>query len=275
MAYETPGAEWRALLTGEHTGAQMLRRQVPVPPIPAPMQALLRTLSRRRRGSSSGPGSGRGSATPALQELLRGVGEEGVGGAEVELSMLFADIRGSTGLGERLRPAEFTALLNTFYRIASDAIVSSSGMVDKFVGDEAIGLFIPRHTGAPPRRGRDCRGQGDPRSGRSRRCVGVWFDSGWCRRPHGNRVRRHGRIQRGDFRLHGARRQRQHHGSAGLIGGGRRAAGFRRGGRVGGHDHRRSRPSNRRCSRPGGRSRRLLDPAGDGHRLSGHHGGTA
>ena len=61
--------------------------------------------------------------------------------------MLFADIRGSTGLGERLRPAEFTALLNTFYRIASDAIVSSSGMVDKFVGDEAIGLFIPMHTG--------------------------------------------------------------------------------------------------------------------------------
>ena len=71
----------------------------------------------------------------------------GVGGAEIELSMLFADIRGSTGLGERLRPAEFTALLNTFYRIASDAIVSSSGMVDKFVGDEAIGLFIPMHTG--------------------------------------------------------------------------------------------------------------------------------
>lgn len=72
----------------------------------------------------------------------------GVGGAEVPISLLFADIRGSTGFGERLRPAEFSALLNEFYRLAAEAITSSDGIVDKFVGDEAIGLFLPAFAGA-------------------------------------------------------------------------------------------------------------------------------
>jgi Adenylate cyclase, family 3 (some proteins contain HAMP domain) len=74
--------------------------------------------------------------------------KHGVAGAEVPLSLLFADIRGSTGLGERLRPAEFSALLGGFYRVAADAIVASDGVVDKFVGDEAIGLFIPGFSGS-------------------------------------------------------------------------------------------------------------------------------
>lgn len=71
----------------------------------------------------------------------------GVGGAEVPVSLLFADIRGSTGLGERLRPVEFSALLSAFYRLAADAITTSDGIVDKFVGDEAIGLFLPAFAG--------------------------------------------------------------------------------------------------------------------------------
>ena len=71
----------------------------------------------------------------------------GVGGAEVPVSLLFADIRGSTALGERLRPADFSALLNDFYRLAAQAITSNDGIVDKFVGDEAIGLYLPAFTG--------------------------------------------------------------------------------------------------------------------------------
>jgi adenylate cyclase len=71
----------------------------------------------------------------------------GVGGAEVELSLLFADIRGSTGLGERLSPSQFSGLLTSFYKLAAKAITEQDGIVDKFVGDEAIGLFIPGFSG--------------------------------------------------------------------------------------------------------------------------------
>ena len=81
------------------------------------------------------------------KSCLGSLTKHGVGGAEVELSLLFADIRGSTGLGERLRPAQFSALLNAFYRLAAEAIVANDGVVDKFVGDEAIGLFVPGFSG--------------------------------------------------------------------------------------------------------------------------------
>ena len=82
------------------------------------------------------------------KNCMRGLIKRGVGGAEVELSLLFADIRGSTALGERLQPAEFSGVLSAFYRLAAAAIVAHEGVVDKFVGDEAIGLFIPGFSGA-------------------------------------------------------------------------------------------------------------------------------
>ena len=82
------------------------------------------------------------------KNCMRSLIKRGVGGAEVELSLLFADIRGSTALGERLRPAEFSSILSAFYRLAAAAIVANDGVVDKFVGDEAIGLFIPGFSAA-------------------------------------------------------------------------------------------------------------------------------
>src|SRR3954471_14771895 len=69
------------------------------------------------------------------------------GGAEVELTFMFADIRGSTGLGERLSPAEFSRLLNRFYEIAARVVVAHDGLVDKFVGDEVVAFFAPPFAG--------------------------------------------------------------------------------------------------------------------------------
>ena len=71
-------------------------------------------------------------------------------GVEIPISLLFSDIRGSTAIGERMRPAEFHAFLDHFYRLGSDSIVDHDGIVDKVVGDEVIGLFFggisgPRH----------------------------------------------------------------------------------------------------------------------------------
>ncbi len=73
------------------------------------------------------------------------------GGAEVDASMLFADIRGSTALGEKLTPTEFRSVLDRFYSTASRVVFAHDGMVDKFVGDELVAVFPPmlsaeRHT---------------------------------------------------------------------------------------------------------------------------------
>lgn len=69
------------------------------------------------------------------------------GGAEVECTLLFADVRGSTALAEGMAPAAYRALLNRFYAVAADVLVRHEAVVDKFVGDEAVAIFVPALTG--------------------------------------------------------------------------------------------------------------------------------
>jgi adenylate cyclase len=65
------------------------------------------------------------------------------GGAEIECTLLFADVRGSTGLAERLPPREFNRLMGRFYDTAAQVVTEHDAFVDKFVGDEIIGIFVP------------------------------------------------------------------------------------------------------------------------------------
>lgn len=65
------------------------------------------------------------------------------GGAEVETSMLFADIRGSTALAEKMTSTAFRSLLDRFYTTASGVVFAHDGMLDKFVGDELVAAFPP------------------------------------------------------------------------------------------------------------------------------------
>ena len=65
------------------------------------------------------------------------------GGAEVECSLLFADVRGSTTLAEQVSPREFNRLMGWFFDVASEILVNHDAIVDKFVGDEIIGIFVP------------------------------------------------------------------------------------------------------------------------------------
>jgi adenylate cyclase len=66
-----------------------------------------------------------------------------VRGAEVELSMLFADIRGSSKLARQMSVLDFTRLMDRFYKVSSDVLIDHDAIIEKFVGDEIVGLFIP------------------------------------------------------------------------------------------------------------------------------------
>jgi adenylate cyclase len=70
------------------------------------------------------------------------------GGTELEISMLFVDVRGSTGLAEHMTSADFSQLMNRFYKVATDVLIRTDAIIDKFVGDEVIGLYLPIFTGA-------------------------------------------------------------------------------------------------------------------------------
>jgi len=69
------------------------------------------------------------------------------GGAEIECTMLFADIRGSTTLAESMTAGAFRDLLDRFYTVASTTVFDHHGVVDKFVGDELVALFVPLMSG--------------------------------------------------------------------------------------------------------------------------------
>jgi len=61
--------------------------------------------------------------------------------------MLFADIRGSTALAEKMSPAEFGKLISRFFAVASDVIINSQALLDRLVGDQVIGLYLPGFAG--------------------------------------------------------------------------------------------------------------------------------
>ncbi len=69
------------------------------------------------------------------------------GGAEIEGAMLFADIRGSTALAERMSAGEYHDLLNRYFAVATQVVFKHDGFVDKFVGDELVALFFPLLSG--------------------------------------------------------------------------------------------------------------------------------
>ena len=69
------------------------------------------------------------------------------GGTELEISMLFVDVRVSTNLAERMSATDFSRLMNRFYTVATEALMKTDAFIDKFVGDEVIGLYFPLFTG--------------------------------------------------------------------------------------------------------------------------------
>jgi adenylate cyclase len=86
--------------------------------------------------------------TPHLCTRCHNTASQHLGGAEVELTMLFADIRGSTSLAEKMSPSEFGQLISRFFAVAGEIIVQSQALLDRLVGDQVIGLYIPGFAGA-------------------------------------------------------------------------------------------------------------------------------
>ncbi len=140
-------SQWRALLTGEDKSLLAVRRRwrhVPSAP---------------RCKVCASPFHGIGGAfakvfwhgpmreNPLLCKACFGQLSGHPGGAELEISVVFADVRGSTGLAERTSAAQFRGLLQAYYRSAAIAIDANGGIIDKFLGDGVMALFIPVITG--------------------------------------------------------------------------------------------------------------------------------
>ena len=142
---EDPTTElWRAILTGEGSPMQRYRRRykrVPgkprcktcLVPLGGPVAPVLRLFS----------GLAPSNMNPKYCNQCETFVRTHPGGAEVELSLVFADARGSTNLAEHMKPAEFSRLMNRFYDSASRVLIDSDALIDKLVGDEVVALYPP------------------------------------------------------------------------------------------------------------------------------------
>jgi adenylate cyclase len=63
------------------------------------------------------------------------------------MSMLFADIRGSTTLAESMRAAEFRQLIDRFYTETTRVLTHSLAIINKLAGDEVSGFYLPGYVG--------------------------------------------------------------------------------------------------------------------------------
>lgn len=57
------------------------------------------------------------------------------------VTVLFADVVGSTALGESLDPEDLRHLLSRFYEIAQQVVEGHAGTLEKFIGDAAMAIF--------------------------------------------------------------------------------------------------------------------------------------
>jgi adenylate cyclase len=63
------------------------------------------------------------------------------GGAEVPVTMLFVDVRGSTTLAEKIGQKEFSNLINHFFILSTKVLTDAGAMIEKLAGDEVTAIF--------------------------------------------------------------------------------------------------------------------------------------
>ncbi|MDM4719505.1 adenylate/guanylate cyclase domain-containing protein [Micromonospora sp. WMMA1363] len=73
--------------------------------------------------------------------LIADPDQAALGGSVVEVTALFADLRGFTTFSEAAEPAEIVAMLNRYHGVAVPCILDNGGTVVQFVGDALLALF--------------------------------------------------------------------------------------------------------------------------------------
>ncbi|MCA9923120.1 MAG: GAF domain-containing protein, partial [Anaerolineales bacterium] len=76
-----------------------------------------------------------------MQQILSNPGIDFLEGERRFLTVLYADIRGSTTLAEKTPPEQLVRFINSYLSEMTHVILESEGTLDKFVGDEVMALF--------------------------------------------------------------------------------------------------------------------------------------
>lgn len=141
-------AYWRALLTGEDRSLHFLKRlfrslpraprcKLCQAPFRGPYAPFLKLIGFSHRWALN---------QQMCKSCIRSIAKHR-GGAEVPVSLLFSDVRGSTALAEQMSPAAFSESIDRFLHSVHDAVDSESGVVDHIVGDGVMAMWVPGFVG--------------------------------------------------------------------------------------------------------------------------------
>src|SRR5262249_17937056 len=81
-----------------------------------------------------------GDAPAHLAEKIR-QSRSALEGERKQVTVLFADVKSSMELSERLDPEEWSAIMQRFFVILAEGVERFEGFVDKFTGDGIMALF--------------------------------------------------------------------------------------------------------------------------------------
>jgi len=142
-----PEEEWRAYMEGTHRNIHRAKRTLgALPSDPrcrfchVPFSGaggwVARHLSETNRPWEKNPN--------LCRRCVTGMSKDEIMGTEIEgASFLFVDVRKSSELARRLGDREFTHVMQRFYATATAALFEHDALLDKIVGDEVVGFFLP------------------------------------------------------------------------------------------------------------------------------------
>ena len=80
--------------------------------------------------------------TPEIVDMiLQNPDEKWLKGKKLNVTVMFADIRGFTSFSEKKEPDEVVNILNEYFSMATEVIQKHGGHIDKFAGDEIMVVF--------------------------------------------------------------------------------------------------------------------------------------
>jgi adenylate cyclase len=138
---------WTEVLSGTDSGLngfQRALRRVPAPPrcklcqapFSGPYAPVFRLLGFRRWALNQ----------QICRFCVRDL-EKHSGGAEITVSLVYVDIRGSTEIAEQLNPRAYSDGLNRYLALVAGEVDSEHGVIDHMAGDGVMAMWIPAFVG--------------------------------------------------------------------------------------------------------------------------------